>query len=683
MNLRRIFLRSNSSGSYTHKIVDHTKIASGPDLVKLSRKKTKHTVSGKDKVKLKVKTETRSSIVLGHHQVKIADWQILIPTAQPVPELLEEPAPQTKKVHKASVKKPAQPRGLFGTSGLFVTQKRSYSTHAWSYPSTTLRLAEYLKDEQLVLPQGNFTTIQHALRGLKELREIFAGIGASSYYQQPYRMPRDIVVFNPERMALQYTGIVTATEIKSQDDAEFHHICRKLYKKIHPAVRSLQLDFIEMEQVCENISHDFLRKHKSSFDSTDPMVQRFLQVHQAVRTRLSGKSDTSTIDMITQKIFMDDLLREQYQAKVYDVVVQEVTQEVGLQHLTALDQVSAEERDQILMLRQHPSHQRLTKIIAGGIATGKSSIAKIMAAEFKAIYGREISDFAVINTDRFRPLLTDDPSLGDDPVLRSTLAHDEARLMTDMAIDLIGKKVEELGHGPDVFMEAVSPTNEELHISTKNQGRVRIAWTLYPPEKAVEGNYKRFQDKQERLPPVSAVLGSQQLGSKDAPKIMNDHSGKDIVMTLHNTYKIIHESAEGSALIAILHCQKEKVVVLDVHGILDFVKKSHINTKATSPDSVYPEPEKISLQANIANFLSDYGHKEIVFIDPTAKLTDINEFEEHTYAVYTHERGLEIKDKTIFDKIVNEDAVSRELFTALGAKFDLTEESRSGNFKKL
>lgn len=557
--------------------------------------------------------------------------------------------------------------------------KRHYSTgkpNAWSYVTSPYRVSDVLMGKKS-LPTGLHFTItnpNYITRSLDDLKTIFAAIGSTGHNEHPYRYPRKIIVFKPQRKAKQQLAAIVAGEIKIEDDHHFVHVCSRLNHVVQQAVADHHKTYKEMEREIENSVYEAIH---SSSASRNKIREQYLEIIDAIHSRTLSFSP-AIITSTATKIIMDDLLRDSIESTTYSIVVDVVSDQVKKQHLTSLNSVSEQDRQQImLMLPQFSADKRLMQVMAGGPASGKSMTTKQFAAKMKTEYELNLSDFAFISTDRFRLfLLKDDESIGTDIALRSLHTQDEARMITEETLRLITKKLTLTGYAPNIFMETVCPIDEEIQMGTQAGCKLRVSLTSYPPEKAVEGNYQRYLSTQERLPPVSAVLGGQQLVSRETPKILAKHSGKDIVMTLYNTYALLHESGEKNALIAAFHCEQDKIIIRDIKGMLDFIKKSHINPVATSTEAIYLSPRKITQDALITDFLKEYGNKEILFIDPSAKDIDYDTVSHHLYAIYSHEKGLVIKNKELFNSLVTRDPVSKLLFDQLKFKQEMLESYR-------
>lgn len=552
------------------------------------------------------------------------------------------------------------------------SRKRDYSTesHGWQYDTAPLpRAHDVLLNPAIHLPQHAMYTIlnpENITRALSDVHLHFLGLGTSKRHQEPYRLPRDLIVLNPERIALHHIAATIATEVRVEDEQEFITICRSLQKETNAIINERRSLFLELREELEATAYDLSSKHRHTENDNDPLVNHFLNIRRAITARQSKLNwNTSQVERIATQIVKDDMLRDRLNFDIHDIVVDQIMREINRQHFTALENFEAD-REQIILLPQYSNRDRLTKIISGGIATGKSSVAKRFAAQLKAQYGTSIHDFAKISTDNFRLLLLEDRNIGSNVDIRSAVTQDEARMMFELAVQLLDRKLDQHGYAPHVFIEAISPSEAEIALGTKLKGALQIDVTHFPNEAdAVHGNYKRYLDKQDRLPPVSAVLGSQQLISNDAPTLFNKHRGKDIVMTLHNTYKIIHGASDRHEVIAHFSFKEDRMYIFDVNEILNFVKKTYIDPSAKCEKSVYPQPDKISLTAISQCFFDHYGNKEIFFIDPDVHVDQYHESAKHAYAYYHPQRGLIIRDRTVFAKMVRSDASIRSLFDAL------------------
>lgn len=558
------------------------------------------------------------------------------------------------------------------SSASLFRESRSYSTHkqGWEYETTPLpRAHDVLENPNIQLPQhARFTILNpdNIVRKPDELHLHYVAIGTNKHNQAPYRTPKELVVMTPERVATHHVGATIATEVRYEDELEFTSICGSLQKSIQEIVRERAARFHEMQHECEAIANDLARKHRRTDVDDDPLVKHFLAIKSAVKSRQSILNwNEDMIARIATEILQDDLLRDRINFDIHNLVADHIMSEIQARKLTALENFESD-REQILLLPQFASGDRLTKIVSGGIATGKSSITKRFAAQLKEKYGTSIHDFAKISTDTFRLLLLQDRNIGSNADIRSAVTQDESRLMFELAVQLIDRKLEQYGYAPHVFIEAISPTEAEIAVGTKLQGALQIDVTHFPDERdAVRGNYKRYLETNERLPPVSAVLGSQQLISSAAPTLFKAHRGKDIVMTLHNTYKIIHGASDRHEIIAHFSFKEDKMYIFDAKEMLNFVKKTYINPSARCEKSVYPEEEKVSTQAMSQCFFDHYKDKEIFFIDPEVHVEQFHESAKHAYAFYHPSRGLVIRDQKLFTKMMESDQNTRTLFNEL------------------
>lgn len=570
----------------------------------------------------------------------------------------------------------------------FLQPRRHYTSAAWStLPTPAIRVTDYL-DNKVTLPFGvdfTITNPSYVTRPVSELREIHSGIGRKySSKESSFRSPKDFVVFQPKRMAVQAVGVSVATEVKFEDEHEFIEICNHLLPSIQERITTNIRRFKEINDQYEAQVSEMTRVSKSA-QADDLAMQHYLSTEKAVKSRFDARNIPSHmieahVKSIVDKIVHDDFVRKAYQVEVYNVVVDAISEEIKLRQLTPLDESASNQRQQITLLPQYQADSRHTRFIAGGIAAGKSSTAKRFAADLKARTGLSVADLAKISTDMFRTLLVNDPSVTDDIFLRASLTHDEARLMTEESCRRVHRKIKETGYAPHVLMETILPEEEEVELGTVLEGRASIDVTTCPPEKAVQRNFNRYNEAsglQKRLPATSSLLGSHQMVSVGVPKLASKLSGKDVVITIHNTDK-----SNQNTFIAIFDCQKDKMVIHDIHGMMDFVKKRHINTSASCPLTMFPHPGKISLKANIKQFLKDYEKHEIVFVDPSAKSNSNENGDEYSYAIFKKDKGLVITNPSLFEKILTEDPTLHDVFTALDSNVKSVMPSRQEDGKK-
>ncbi|STX55609.1 coiled-coil protein [Legionella beliardensis] len=570
---------------------------------------------------------------------------------------------QSKFIPQWSIFSPKQSLGSH-TQNLFF--KRFHSTQlsrAWDNTKSPYQVDDILQGKVKLTQGTHFSIINPAYinRSLDEIKKLYAAMGTSNHHNYPYRRPRDLVVFNPSRTAWQQTGLVVATEIKVEDDAHYVDICNKLKKDVEYRISAENRSYQIKEKEIEASVYDAIRNCKLHSIALNKTSEHYLHLFQAIHSR-QPTWPLKEIEAAAAKITIDDLLRESIRSQAYDHVIDIVSEQIEHQRLAPLEIIPEQDRQQImLLLPQFSANQRLMQVMAGGPASGKSVTTKQFMAHIKQEYGLSLSDFSFISTDRFRLLLLNDESLGKDIVLRGLHTQDEARLMTEQAIQIIGKKVGLIKYAPNVFMETVNPVEEEILIGTSLGSKLRISVTAYPPEKAVEGNYKRYQERHERLPPVAAVLGGQKLVSSEAPKMLSKYQGKDIVMTLYNTYALIHDQNEKNAFIGAFHCREDLIILRDINEVLNFVKKSHLNPYAEGPESMYLNSEKLNNSALIAEFFAQYKDKEIIFVDPKANDVDYDNLTKNTYATFSPDSGLIIKNEAIF-KRENQNPIIKEFF---------------------
>ncbi len=535
------------------------------------------------------------------------------------------------------------------------------TTAAWTH-ITSPRAIDVLLDPKLQKEMtGTFTILNpnYILNSSESLAIHFQALGKKNRaHSNVQRNLRDLVVFNEIRTAQQYVSIVAATELQIENDEHFVSICKSLNAKVLPIIQAKKEMFIEEFKHAEHSIIETIKqcKHKGIMD--DAVMEKYFSIYTNIRKNKSFTEEEAA--EITIQILINDEKRKIIKEKVYDVVVDVVSAEVAQQRIAPLEQVSAANREQILLLDQYIAKDKLTQIIAGGPATGKSTLTH----HFLTQHGIALSEMAFISTDRFRkPLLLNDPSLGTDLILRGLYTQDESRMLTEIALELIERKVLERNISPHVLVEAVSPLIEEINLGLIHNSQVRISITTCDPGKAVTGNFERFQATGEKLPPVCVVLGGQQLVSQDVPKIAAHFVGQEVLMTIHNTDEMRKQSG-NDGLIATFVCRDNKMIVRDLPSLIDFVKKSHIDPLASSPEEIYPLSEEISLDALVKECFELFKDKEIIFVDPTINHVDHKNAHQHAYATYNgKDKVFTILNNDVLEKVASKNAEVQKIVT--------------------
>ncbi len=576
----------------------------------------------------------------------------------------------------------------------FFSNPNTTVADAWTHHSSPCRVTHYLSDPN-INPYIDRNTSSHQTPPIGacftianpenvyflDLCRIYSMLRCPDYAErQPYSHPQDLVRFNLPRIVKQVVGMTIAIETKVKDNVDYVNTCKRIENKAQSMVsvfaHEIDNKIKEMTQAIEEKISYFLKKQPSDENSDDEIIKRFMHIKKEIYERLIKKNRASDINDLAKEILINEYIKEITYSKVHDIVLNIIVNEVTHKKLNAPNSSSKNKDHQPLaLLPQIAAHKRLTQMMSGGPATGKSTVTNQIISQLKADFGFSLSDFAFISTDRFRLLLTDDPLINSCKIELGFLTQDEARLITRLAIQSIQDKIKKHGQAPHVLMEIISPLETDLNVGLLNNGEVKIALTSYPPREAVEGNFKRYQKTGERLPPVLAVLGGQKTISTKTPKIIKNYAGKNIVITMYDTYKMIHESEDQQTLIAAFHCKKNRIYIRDIHMMLDFIKKSHINPNATHPDAIYTDADKISLNSIIKNFLDDYAHQYIYFIDPSAELSNEDSLEKNAYAVFSPETGLTIIHEALLQQLKEKDSVIEELFIMLQEKNPVNDKS--------
>lgn len=318
-----------------------------------------------------------------------------------------------------------------------------------------------------------------------------------------------------------------------------------------------------------------------------------------------------------------------------------------------------------------------TILLVGGPATGKSTLTRDLLSHYSKIYGIKPEDISFISADVFRLPLLNDHDLGNDTAHHGSLTQDEASSLT---YNTILRRREMIGQGiasHALFEQmCVNPSELEL-IGSGTQFRVYA--TFCCPVRAVTNNHNRFMRTKERLVPNQYVLQGQKLATDRMPSLLNCGE-KDIILEIHNTdlkQNQTNTESKSTHPVAILNKSKNRLYVLDLASLLDFVKRSELNPLATCLSTLFPNQQQTSLAACAEKLKKQYGSLEIVFIDPAVQNLDHNNLDEHAYARHSAGDGLRIEQQGVFDQQVAMPA-GKAMFNALSSQASQPSKNNSG-----
>lgn len=190
---------------------------------------------------------------------------------------------------------------------------------------------------------------------------------------------------------------------------------------------------------------------------------------------------------------------------------------------------------------------------------------------------------AKINTDTHRDFIIDDRATTQRIEDKAGYNHDEANLISDMSYRLHDKKAEQ-GKAPDMLIDGVFVKQSKIDTAVKNGGKVKVDIVSIPAEKGVERAFSRGP-QEKRFVAKGFILAANAEVARDVHNIMAQNIGKNIEYRLFD-----NDIAKGGTPILVEQgdLAKKQVEVHRPDLLNKFLKKQNINTRADSPEEVYP-----------------------------------------------------------------------------------------------
>ncbi|MDX1901741.1 MAG: hypothetical protein SFW66_07035 [Gammaproteobacteria bacterium] len=526
---------------------------------------------------------------------------------------------------------------------------KSNSLYEWApeYKMPAVSLRNFLHGEPLPIIDGQFTLLNqnYIHQNLPEIRNQFTAIGTTNWDDRHFRCIDELVTFNYQRQTKQWTGILVATMIKVKDGKHFIKVCNELEKKLLPIISKDATHFESMQKNAARDAteyvQDFYAGRISAFHDDIQKITGALASRKHVNPMIDD-SPHLVIQILTNDIYRDQsraYFKEKIQSALHDAI----------------------RTGEYEALPRYQANQRVTQMLIGAPATGKSFLMRQSAEWFEQEHGMPISDFANVSPDRYRLLLIQDDSLGNDHRIYGSLTHAEARYMTGEALQLIENELAKTGAAPNIFIEQMNVYDDEIRYGTLNDAKLRVSITSYSAIDALKGNLQRYRDKNNRLVPADIILRALKDVTCTIPNILMAHQNKNIIFSLYDTHRMIQEKVfHQHALISQFNCHNKTIHIHDVLGLLKFIKKSHINASTEDLQNIYPISKKIEPKALIQDLIEQYRTYEWhFFTEPPESKPYV------AYAKYSKDSGLVILDQDQFNEMTAKDVSTAMLFDAL------------------
>jgi hypothetical protein len=409
------------------------------------------------------------------------------------------------------------------------------------------------------------------------------------------RSTENVVVFRPERMALQETIAAAVTNIWMEKPAEFlrDFVLSKrglFHEKILPRVgKVLPKDrYIHVIKTFDSYIDYIIDDH---FHIMNP--------HMESRKTLA-LARTSIIKQITKGVYnprlaesrellrtlvSDDLIRRHFQRQVRPIVDQEIDAFLAIK--TGL------------RLQLKSNADRYTWVLAGGMASGKSTLERRIMREIHKI--SEPNRVCVINPDHYIFLLLE--QLDDDPGYGSKTGA-ECDLIRDLALGRLETMIKN-DRAPDFLMTTRAPVPLRMRLARAGGAKVNLYVVSCPvegPAGAAQRALARANDPGSidafnRFISTRRLLDAHRSVSTELPKAISGGAGR-----LFDDLRIFNTASTPAILAASMDSHNRELQVFDPKGLIEFIRKSFLNTLATCESELYTGVDARRVTATLCDY---------------------------------------------------------------------------------
>lgn len=320
----------------------------------------------------------------------------------------------------------------------------------------------------------------------------------------------------------------------------------------------------------------------------------------------------------------------------------------------------------LLRFETRENVHRCAWVIAGGPASGKSELTRMLEEEYRM----PAVQICKVNPDDYKKLLEYDSS--ESKALKgAAFTHEESSIISYKLRREIGRQSKNKS-APDIILDIVSPKAENLNIASGpgQLASVNVVIATCSPNIAYQRMRKRGEEgggEVGRFVPAEVLLSGHKKVSMEVPKVI---VRSDVYLRVFNT-----DGPRGSK--AILIAEKERYGnsrLLRVYNIvkwLDFIRKTMINVSAKievgevsqifnsgSADGVFEDKSLEQMSADeIFGCILNYTAKKITIELVSGKYGK--------YGVISHERNI-ITDFAIFMTEMGNNLAAAKFTVALG-----------------
>lgn len=228
--------------------------------------------------------------------------------------------------------------------------------------------------------------------------------------------------------------------------------------------------------------------------------------------------------------------------------------------------------------------------VHAGIGSGKSSTLPRVkrVAQNKGI---DWQDIIKINTDLSKPLLINKSDPASNSTLSTQLTKAEASIINKKTHRRVEEMVEEK-RSPHVLLDQVYLSEERIDVALKNGGQARVTVVSTDVCDAVQRSYQRGVET-GRMEHTKEILMSHKNMVNELIRDLSKFRNKPIIVEIvdNNVPK-----GESPILIARIDLQRQNAFVFDEEKLNSFIKKTIINTKATSELDIYSNQSVITIE---------------------------------------------------------------------------------------
>jgi HEAT repeat protein len=486
------------------------------------------------------------------------------------------------------------------------------------------------KDPWSVMAQGALTRALESEHTIYDAKNIFQIPGVlRAYVQKTGIEVKKMVVFKPERVLLHEVIAAVVTRVALPDGDEEGVTLGKIVGQVVNSVEgkeAFQTFAGEIDERYESFKEIISRRIKRSVTSgvKDDQYAKLINKYTNLLGHYYEVSKKRMRVEEEQKVLADlvawELLKREYQADIEAMVSQEMMvlekgkDEIESKVIDALRSryIASKENEALRrkytmnFLTTHTGSDRAIWVLAGGPASGKTSIFR-KEVKGKLLFEEKDNnniDACNINPDIFKPLLL---KLGED--YHAARTHEESSHVKDLVLKKLEYMLDKTEKGPSMVLDVVNPDLKKFETILKGNPKINLYTTTCPVTDEVM-NKVEVIDEVEVIKEVK-IPGSITRAFYRASKEFDDKGGKNpdygryvpshIVLDGHKKVSECFPGFIKSGRYSIIelydnttreskkvcHLKGKALEIDNFSRFIEFLKKRHINTKAYSAETVY------------------------------------------------------------------------------------------------